>query len=468
MTARVAIVGSGISGLALAFRLQQRLPSADVRVLESEPRVGGTIWTRREAGWQVELGPNGFLDNKPTTLQLARDLGLGDQLVQAAESAGKNRYLYFRDRLRKLPSGPGELLTTKLLSWRGKASLLMERFRRGKTDDADETIDAFARRRAGNEVADVLADGMVTGIFAGDPKLLSLPACFPRAAELEREYGSLMKGFASAAKKRRREAEARGETPKRGTTLWSLRGGLRTLVESLGASLKNAPACNVAVRGLARRGDTGRPSWSVFADGGNVWQADAVVLACPAHRQAPMLRDLDAALAREIEAIPFASIVVVGLGYRAADVRADVDGFGFIVPQSQRRDLLGVQWCSSIYPGRAPEGRILMRALCGGWQRSDIVDWDDDRLVSALRAELRQIQGIDATPEHVAIQRWRPAIPQYLLGHRERVSRIAHEAQRHPGLFLTGNSYRGVSMNDCAEQASLVAEAVAGYLSASG
>src|SRR5262249_20045397 len=209
---RVVIVGGGISGLALAHRLRQAAPAAEVTVLEERPRPGGTMWTERRDGFQVEIGPNGFLDTKPTTADLCRDLGLGDRLLAASETAQRNRYLFLDGRLRALRGSPLSFLGSGLLSWRGKLGLLLERWRPPRRDGGDESIDAFARRRAGREAAEVLADALVTGIYAGDPHLLSMPAAFPRLARLEEEYGSVLKGLARSARQRRAEAAARGET----------------------------------------------------------------------------------------------------------------------------------------------------------------------------------------------------------------------------------------------------------------
>ena len=463
MTRRIAIVGAGLSGLSLAYRLRQRLPDASIRVLETASRPGGTAWTVDRDGFQVELGPNGFLDNKPTTLQLARDLGLNDRLVEASPSAGTNRYLYLGQRLERLPSSPGDLLRTPLLSWRGKLAFLAERFRRGRTDLGDESIDAFSRRRAGGEVADIFADAMVTGIYAGDPRLLSLPACFPRVAAMEREFGSVMKGFAKMAKRRQAEAVARGEPRQRPGKLWSLQGGIRTLVASLADALKQPPDYGYRIASLEKRGDPpARPTWRLGDESDrNFWCADDVVLTCPSHQSAEIVRSMDPDLSRELADIPFNRIAVVALGFRAQDVPGGVDGFGFIVPQRLKRDLLGVQWCSSIYPGRAPAGTILLRAMCGGWTRGDMVDWPEDRLLDAVRAELRVIQGITAAPIFHLIQRWSPGIPQYHLGHLERLTRIDSLLAGHPGLHLGGNSLRGVAMNDCAEQAVILADRIA-------
>ena len=213
----------------------------------------------------------------------------------------------------------------------------------------------------------------------------------------------------------------------------------------------------VTVRSVRRSQDR----WEVRADGRDAWTADAVALTCPAYQQAVLLADEDAELAEKIGGIAYNRVAVVALGYRAADIPMSLDGFGYLSPQRERRDVLGVQWCSSIYPDRAPAGMALLRALCGGWNRPEIVDWDEDRLLTAVRAELAAAMGVRAAPAFHEIVRWDRAIPQYHLGHLERVAWIEQRAARHPGLFLGGNAYHGVAINDCLEQAALLAHRVA-------
>lgn len=463
---RIVIVGAGVSGLAAAYRLQQRRPDASITLLEAADRPGGTTWTLREQGFHVEIGPNGFLDTKSATKDLCTEVGVGAQLVQATEAAAKNRYLFLGNQLKALPGGFGAFLRTDLLSWRGKFSLLWERFRPKRTDPADESIDAFARRRAGNEAADLFADALVTGIYAGDPKLLSLPACFPRMAELERDYGSVVKGLAKTAKLRRAEAKAKGIPYERPGKMWSFPGGLRVLVEQIVAKLREPPTYGVSVRTIRPESaaESGRRGWRVIADGDRTFEADAVVLTCPAYRQAEIVGTLDTELGREIGNIAYNRIVVAALAFRKTDVPIPLDGFGFIAPESTRRDLLGVQWCSSIYPNRAPEGQILLRAMCGGWHRPEIVDWDDPRLLQSLRQELRLAMNITAEPIFHKIVRWDRAIPQYHLGHLDRVARIDRRLTQHPGLWLGGNAYRGVALNDCTEQGAVLADRIGAYL----
>ena len=454
--ATIVIVGGGVSGLSVAYRLQQRLPTAAIVLVEAKDRPGGAAWTVREQGFTIEIGPNGFLDTKPTTVRLCRDLGLGDRLLAASEAAGKNRYLFIDGQLKPLPGSLGAFLKTDLLSWRGKWNLFLERWRFARKEKIDESIDAFARRRTCKEIADRFADALVTGIYAGDPKLLSLPACFPRLAAFEREQGSVITGFAAAARQRRLDAMARGENPRRAGQMWSFQDGLRVLIETLAAQLRRPPILGLAIRALSKDGS----GWLVRGEGADRWRADAVVLACPAYLQAALLADVDSHLADRLAAIPYNRVAVVALGYRRADVPTKMDGFGFIAPQATRRDLLGVQWCSSIFPGRAPEGSVLLRALCGGWQRPEIVGWDDDRLLAAVRAELRLAQGISAPPIFHKIIRWNRAIPQYHVGHLDRVAWIDQRLSQHPGLYLGGNAFRGVALNDCTEQGEVLAEKI--------
>jgi oxygen-dependent protoporphyrinogen oxidase len=240
--------------------------------------------------------------------------------------------------------------------------------------------------------------------------------------------------------------------------MWSFRDGLRRLIETLTERVR--PLCGVDVRRVERT-ETG---WLMRGAGHEEWRGDAIVLACPAYRQAEIVADIDAELAAEMTEIAYNRIAVVALGFRAADVPSAPDGFGYIAPQRSRRDLLGVQWCSAIYPGRAPEGCVLWRALCGGWNRPEVVGWDDGRLIAAVRAELRLAMRVEAEPVFHRIVRWEQAIPQYHVGHRERLARIEALATRHPGLFPAGNAYHGVALNDCTEQASLLASRIVAFL----
>lgn len=457
---RVVVVGGGLSGLAAAYRIRQKLPHAEVTVLESAARPGGNVWTERDRGFTVELGPNGFLDSKPSTLDLCRSLGLGDQLLAASEGSRKNRFLYLNGRLHKLPGSPLGILRTPLLSFGGKLKLLTEPLRaRPHRLPADETVAQFARRRFGREAADTFVDALVTGIHGGDPERLSVAAAFPRLPKFERECGSVIRGFLRAAKDKRRAAEKAGRPRPGPARMWSFRDGLRTLIQSLAAGVPVTTGVRV------RRVEKSSTGWVVRGDGDDRWPADAVVLTCPAPRQAEMLADLDPRLADDIAGIGYTPIAVVVVGYRRGDVPHDLDGFGYIAPQRTRRDALGVQWCSSIFPDRAPPGFVTWRALCGGVNRPDVLTWDDDTLLRKVHAELRTTMGVRGGVAFHRVVRWPQAIPQYAVGHLERVARIETRAATHAGLTLGGNAYHGIALNDCTEQAERIAERVAATVS---
>ncbi|MFM8274502.1 MAG: protoporphyrinogen oxidase [Gemmata sp.] len=460
----VVVVGGGLTGLTVAFRLKQYAPGAAVTVLEPRDRPGGNIVTEQHRGFTVECGPNGFLDRTPAVPNLVHDLGLSDRLIAASDGSRKNRYVFVGGKMRKLPGGPLGLLTTPLLSLRGKWQLITEPWRRAAAPAAEESIQEFATRRAGREAADIFADALVTGIHGGDPAMLSVAAAFPRLPVMEREAGSVVRGFMRAAKKRKAEAIERGEPAPGPMRMWSFREGLGVLVGALGEQLGSAIKLDSTVESVSQA--AGVAPWEVYGRSGRAWFADAVVLSCPAYEQAAILTELNPKLAEEAAAIPYNRIAVVALGYRREHCPGSLDGFGYIAPQNTRRDVLGVQWCSSIFPDRAPPGFVLWRALCGGVHRAEQVDWDDDRLARAVHEEMKLALGVTGEPVFRRVVRWPNAIPQYVIGHLDRVARIDALAAKHPGLFLTGNAYRGVAMADCVEQADLTAAKVALYLRA--
>jgi oxygen-dependent protoporphyrinogen oxidase len=459
----VVIVGAGISGLSLAFRLRQQAPETTIHVLESSPRIGGKIWTERRDGFLIESGPNGFIDLKPSGLDLCRDLGIANQLISGSEIARQNRYLFRGAGLEPLPNSLVSFLFSPVLSLKGKLSLLAERLRPRSKETTEESVADFARRRLGPEVAENLADAFVSGIHAGDPALLSLPAAFPRLAALEHEYGSILRGMSALRRQRRQLARSQGQNTPPPQRLWSFPGGLRVWIESLAGRLASPPRVGIEVDALSPPKEP-QGDWRLAAKSGETWNTDAVVLTCPGPEQAYLLDPLDAELAERVGSIAYAPISVVALGYRVADVPTPLNGFGYLTPQRLKRDVLGVQWCSSIFPARAAESHILLRVMCGGWGRQDIASWDDARLNEAVRAELRASLGIVEAPIFQQSIRWPRALPQYQLGHLDRVRWIEKRCQTHRGLFLGGNAYGGVSLNDCAERAVFLAGEITNFL----
>lgn len=456
----VVIVGAGIFGLTAAYWLHRELPAVPLLVLESASRPGGKVWTERQGGFQLELGPNAFTDQKGAVLHLCEELGLRDYLLPASPAA-RQRYLVQQGQLCLVPTDGRSFLQSRLLSSRAKLALLLERFRRSPPR-GEESLRAFCRRRFGKEAGDLLADALATGIWAGDADRLSAPAAFPRLTALERTYGSLWRGLAAARRQAAQDQSATGQAAAAPAgRLWSLRQGLRQLIETLVAHLPQPPLLGESVRRLMPHPES--RGWLLQGTGQERWSAAAVLLACPAYEQAALLADLDLPLAEQLAAIPYNRLTVVGLGYRASDA-GRLEGFGYLSLPREGRPLLGVQWCSSLFPERAPPGHILLRALVGGWHRPEIAAWDEERLLAAVRAELQQLQGIRAAPCWHYLQRWERALPQYLHGHLQRLQSIQQRLQRYPGLFLGGNAFHGVALNDCVEHAQQLAAQLAQFV----
>lgn len=452
----IAIVGGGIAGLSIAHEIRKSAPHVDLVVLERGERAGGNICTEIIGGYVCERGPDGFLDNAPDTLRLVHEIGLDDRLLPSGDAA-RRRFIFRRGRLREVPVSPGAFATTPLLSARGKARLLCEPFTRSRPGDVDdESIHAFASRHIGAEAADAMIDPMVSGIFAGDAHGLSLQACFPKMWQMERDHGSLVKAMI-ATRQRRKRGDAVGAPAGR---LTSFRDGMTELVDGLTRSLGPIVRTSTPVVELRPPSLFGRLTVQMP---GQYLDADAIVLAGPATQSASLVRPFDLTLSSTLSRIPSAPLAVVCLGYDTARLEADrgaLDGFGFLVPRSEGIRTLGALWETSIYEGRAPEGKSLLRVMIGGARDRDAVDLTDDQLLAVVRDDLQKTMGLGIAPEFVHIVRHARGIPQYTLGHLGRLQQIDGLLELHPGLFVAGNSYRGVAINSCVADAPAIARRV--------
>ncbi|MBI1875028.1 MAG: protoporphyrinogen oxidase [Acidobacteria bacterium] len=485
---RVAIVGGGIGGLALAEaldRLSDAADPVDVIVFERSDRAGGNIRTERFDGYLCERGPNGFLDNAPATLALVGRLGLAP-LVLSSNDAARRRFVFARGRLHEIPTSVTAFARSDLLSFRGKLRLLAEPFARGRVDP-DESIHDFAARRIGREAAALLVDPMVSGIFAGDSRTLSLRACFPKMWEMETRYGSLVRAMFARRRARRRVAAAESALGAPAGRLTSFRGGMQDLVDALVRALGHRVRLGTSVVGIHERAeldahhgirtDTRSTRFVLTLEDAPPVDADAVILAGSAAQSSRLLQPVDARLARAIGGIATAPLAVVCLGFDAASrsqsgpVNAGghnliADGFGFLVPRGEGPRALGVLWDSSIYSGRAPHGRVLMRAMFGGAHDPEAVTLSDAELLLQARADLQHTMGLTDAPLFSLVVRHRVGIPQYTIGHQSRLDLIASLLHLHPGLFVAGHSYRGVSMNACIADADPLARRVLDALAA--
>lgn len=454
----VIIVGAGISGLSLAFQLRKRQPNWNILLLEAGTRCGGTIWTEYDQGFLVEYGPNGFLANKTSTLELIRDLDLESELVCANEAAA-NRYVFDGHKLYRLPTGPLSLLRFPMLAWTSKWVILTERWRRRPPPDYEESVHDFIARRTDKPTASLLGELLVTGIYAGDPRRLSMAACFPRLVEMERRAGSVTAGFLEAARHRKQSWRQEGQSRLRRSQLYSLRRGLRQLIETLSAKLQPCLHTNTRVIRISPSLDEKFYLWRVDTEQATYFTTQ-LVLTCPAYTQAALLQDVDSELAQLVSGIPYVPIVVIALAYKAEQLSQLPVGFGYLTTSTSLSHILGAQWCSCIFPGRAPTGHVLMRYMSGGVRFPAILSSTDTELVRMAHREAQAIFHIRGEPVYTRVIRWPRAIPQYVLGHLDRLNRITSVLQKYPGLYLAGNAYYGVSLNDCTERAEILSQQI--------
>jgi oxygen-dependent protoporphyrinogen oxidase len=466
---RVIVVGGGISGLATVWLIQRRAAEAGlelkVLLLEKEPRTGGKIWSRREDGFLCESGPNGFLDNKPQTLDLCRDLGAEAKLLRSNDNARK-RFIFSDGRLNQLPENGPSFLKSRLISWPGKMRLAMEPFIPQYRGSEDESLAAFGRRRLGDEALRKLIAPMVSGIFAGDPETMSLVSCFPRIAELEAEYGGLIKAMIRLAKKKKRdiaEGKVVASAAGPGGVLTSFRDGIQTLTDILTAAVGAETILTGQDVHFVTQGESA--PWRVSTAAAD-FDADAVVLATPAHATARCVAELDPALSAVLGQIPYSSMTVVCFGYERERIGHDLGGFGYLIPKEEGLNTLGTLWDSSIFENRAPEGRVLLRSMLGGACFPGYVKFGDAEVERRVRDDLERTMGITAPPSFIRIFRHEQAIPQYTVGHGKRLAALAELLAARPGLVLTGNSYRGIGLNDCVDAAHRAADEVVGHLRA--
>lgn len=466
---RIVVTGAGIAGLSVAREIRRQSPGTEVVVLEARNRIGGNIRTETIDGYLCEWGPDGFLDNAPATLQLVQELGLSATLLPSRDSA-RRRFIFRHGHLHEVPLAPTAFLTSNLLSLRGRLRVVGEPFAR-PAPRHDESIYEFASRHIGREAADVLVGSMVSGIFAGDAHELSLKAAFPKMAEMEAAHGSLFRAMLARRHERARDNGVGAPAGK----LHSFMGGMEELPRALAASLGGAVRLESKATGLCPRRACSpeKCAWPVGARaftvraGGRSIEADAVILAGPASESAQLIHPFDPQFASLLGRIATAPLAVVCLGYDEATItteRGPLDGFGFLVPPQEGPRILGALWESSIYAGRAPQGKALIRVMIGGATDGDAVDLDDAQLIDIARHDLERTMGIRTAPELARVVHHRVGIPQYTIGHSGRLGRIASLLTNYPGLFLAGNSYRGVSINSCIEDAPAIASRVVDHL----
>ncbi len=457
---RIVIIGGGITGLAVAHRLvelrREIAEEFEITLLEGGSKLAGVIQTELRDGFLLERGPDSFVSEKPEAIDLTKRLGLESQLIETNQEHRRS-FVVRGGRLRPVPEGfhllaPARLwpfVTSDIFSWKGKARIAMDLLlpKTSMNGDDDESLASFVRRRLGQEALERMAQPMAGGIYTADPEKLSLRATMPRFLEIERQHRSVILGLMRRVWTQK-EGEARGTSGARYSLFLSFDLGMQTLVRALSTSLSQEQL-RLDSRVESLRWVQSAGAWAIENASGESFRADAVCIALPAHAAAQLLRETDARLADELGAIPYASTATVNLAYNRDDISHPLNGFGFVVPFAEKRSIIACSFSSVKFVGRAPKGQTLLRAFVGGALQAEILQLDEAELIERVQADLRDLLGISGLPLFTEVTRWVRSMPQYEVGHLDRVNRIDNHLLQIPTLKLAGNAYGGAGIGDC-------------------
>jgi oxygen-dependent protoporphyrinogen oxidase len=460
-TVRVAVIGGGITGLAAAHRLTEKLEADEVLLLEADSRLGGKITTDHVNGYVVEGGPDCFLAFKPGGMELCRRLGIDDRL-RGTNPRFRRSFVKRDGRLHELPDGltglvPSRirpLLTTGILSPLGRARAGLEPLVPRRRDRGDEPIARFVTRRFGREAYEWLVEPLLSGIFAGDGEALSLGATFPQLAETERRHGSVLLPMLRA-----RFTGKNNGAPRLGFV--TPQGGLGEIVAALEDALPPRQLWREArVASLARLPQ----GWRLTLADGRTVDALAVICTAPAFAAAELLAPLDTELAGALDAIPCVSTATVSVAFPAAAVARPLAGSGYVSPRVEGGGVVACTWTSNKFPARVPGDGVLLRFFLGRAGREEPAFASDEAIRALVRDELRAVHGITAEPSFWNVYRWPRGLPQYTVGHLDRLATIERRLTGLPGIYLAGASFRGVGIPDCIQSGWAAAEAAASHV----
>lgn len=458
---RIAVIGGGISGLAAAHRLVELGgPQVEVSLFEASAKLGGVIGTERIGEYLVETGPDMFITNKPEAVALCERLGLKDRLVPT-DSTHRRSLVLRRGRPVEVPDGfqllspvkVWPVLASPIFSPWGKLRMGLEYVLPRRTSGEDESLAAFVRRRFGQEALDRLIQPLVGGIYTSDPERLSLKATLPRFLDMEARHGSLIRALRHQANQ-----SGEGASGARYGLFVTLKTGLAELVTALETRLE--AAChihrNTAVRAIQKESS----SYRLGGASGSADVFDAVVVALPAYRAAELIGNWLPHAAQRLQQIEYASAAIVVSGHTLSDIRHPMDAFGLVIPAIEQRRILAVSFASRKFPDRAPPGHVLLRTFVGGAMQPQELERSDVEIGETVRAELGSIFGVGGTADFLKVVRWSRAMPQYHVGHLDRVTAIEAELKPHPTIKLAGNAYRGVGIPDCIQSGEAAAESL--------
>ena len=466
---RILIVGGGIAGLATAYFALEKAKkigeALHLQLLDEKDRLGGCILTEKVNDFVIEGGPDCFLYEKPWALALCEKLGLGDRILNTNEN--RRVFILSNGKLHELPEGFMLMVPTSfmpfirssLISWPGKIRMAMDFFIPKKKSDEEESLADFVRRRLGEEALEKIAEPLVAGIHAGTPETMGLKSTFPRFLQIEEEYGSLIRGM--LARRKMALQWQKREGPKR-TMFLTLKDGLGEWVaclrEKIGEEVIGLKKKVVKLRRTEKGDYQGQ-----LSDGTSL-ETDSIILATPSFITAKIVEEIDPKLSEILLTIPYVSSATVSLAYRRSQVHHPLDAFGFIIPRTEKRKIMASTWTSVKFDYRAPKDHVLLRVFVGGANNEQLVSLSNEEMLRMIQEELRDMIGVEGDPILTRIYRWEKSMPQYLVGHLEKVARMEERTNLQPGLFLTGCAYKGIGISDSVHDAEIVAEKAVNYL----
>jgi oxygen-dependent protoporphyrinogen oxidase len=456
----VIIIGEGITGLGIAYWLKKR--NMKVMLLAKDNEVGGSMKSVKEQGYLYEMGANTALETTPLFKELVNDLKLENEFIYA-HPEGKNRYILRNGILHSMPLGPGSFISTRLFSTAAKFRIMKEPF--VKRSEREESVAEFVERRVGREFLDYAVDPFVAGVFAGKPEQLSVRSAFPKLYALEEKYGGLIKGMIKGARERKQRAEKakdRAET-------FSFVNGMQTLPRAIGELLGKSIILNAKVTNIrnltttqeepSNEPDARRYLVEYLHEGKEAeMEADFIVFAIPAYDAAPIIKSLSVKTAHVLSSIYYPPIVSIFLGVKRENIGHKLDGFGFLIPSKEKRQILGCLWNSCLFGNRAPVGMVALNAFVGGSRQPDLTERSDEQIIQMTLDELKSIMQLSGKPVYLRLTRWQKSIPQYEIGYQQKMDALTQFEEAMPGIVLAGNYRGGISVGDCVKNAHEIAE----------
>ncbi len=450
-TKNIVIVGGGITGLTAAYYLQKEIKENnlpyEVKLVEASDRLGGKIKTVRQDGYTIERGPDSFLSRKQPAVKLAEELGMTDQLVR--NGTGQS-YILVNNKLHKMPKGafmgiPVQVrpfLFSGIFSPKGKLRAGFDFVIPKSKKGSDQSLGGFFRRRFGNELVENLIEPLLSGIYAGNIDDMSLEATFPNFYQLEQEHKSLIIGLQKTTPKKKKS------TGKKPGMFFSFINGFESMINTLENTLDDGVVAKDTAVDHVEKKDHG---YHLLSSNGEVYKADTIVMATPHYTLPKMFSQYD--MFNEFHDIPATSVANVALAFDQSAIKKDIDGTGFVVSRNSDFRITACTWTHKKWPQSTPEGKALLRCYVGRPTDQSVVDLSDEEITEIVLNDLNKTMNITQKPEFSVITRWQNAMPQYTVGHKERIAKVREEANRElPGLFLAGSSYEGIGVPDCIGQ----------------